>query len=319
MNEIPENKETEKKGSGRKYILIFSILLIAIAAGTFYWWYEANEDRNPSQPPGIGDEDEDDDDDLDDEISWHTKPKFEYEDMQAIGWSGLWAAKKDGLWGVVDVYNGVKYDFQYDEISFCSSHGMTFDKSQSEGESLTLSFRGERTWDCGHGSSNYYWDIKEDKLVYSAEGPPSYDNEEGVEFPTVVQQIEVTGLDSEEGWPNWDWEYWKKAGKFGIVEGTKLITPAEYDYLKEKIEGTQEYEDVEGENLGYNVAGWLVKSEKMKDTIYAAKKDGKAGFIDKNNHVLIPFVFQEADRFNGDIAAVKSDGLWGFIYSKRTF
>ncbi len=307
MNEIQENQESEQKASGRKGVLIFSIVLVLIGVGIFYWWYETNKEKNPTQPPGIGAEE---DGNKEDEISWHTKPKYTYEDMQAIGWSGLWAAKKDGLWGVVDVNDTVKYGFEYDSISFCSSHGMTFVKSQSIEDSLTLSFHGERTWDCGHGSSIYYWDIKERKLVHSAEGPPSY-NQEGVEVPTVVQEIEVTGFDPEEGWPNWDWEYWKQEGKYGIAEGTKLITPTEYDYLREKIEGTQEYEDVEG--LDYKVAGWFIPSEAMNNTIYAAKKDNKAGFIDKNNNVIIPFVFEETDRFNEDIAAVKSDGLWGFI------
>jgi hypothetical protein len=55
------------------------------------------------------------------------------------------------------------------------------------------------------------------------------------------------------------------------------------------------------------------------------KKDGKWGYINKNNEMVIPFLFMEAKRFYNGFASVKlsgenhySDGEWGIINKERT-
>ena len=46
----------------------------------------------------------------------------------------------------------------------------------------------------------------------------------------------------------------------------------------------------------------------------AVKKNGLWGYIDKGGEEVIPFLYEEADNFDdGCIAAVKKDGLWGAI------
>ena len=47
--------------------------------------------------------------------------------------------------------------------------------------------------------------------------------------------------------------------------------------------------------------------------MYAAKTDGKAGFINMYGEAVIPFIFEEADAFNNGVAAVKLNGKWGFV------
>ena len=43
-------------------------------------------------------------------------------------------------------------------------------------------------------------------------------------------------------------------------------------------------------------------------------KGGKCGYIDKNNDIVIPFVYDAATPFEGGEAKVKKDGRWGTIF-----
>jgi WG containing repeat len=46
---------------------------------------------------------------------------------------------------------------------------------------------------------------------------------------------------------------------------------------------------------------------------------GHWGFINKQNHFVIEYQYEDAMPFQGGIAAVKKDGKWGFITKSNRF
>ena len=53
------------------------------------------------------------------------------------------------------------------------------------------------------------------------------------------------------------------------------------------------------------------------NTLFLSKKDGKYGFVDKNNVVIINYIYDDATEQNEyGFAAVKQNGLWGSINSE---
>src|SRR5690606_6339280 len=43
------------------------------------------------------------------------------------------------------------------------------------------------------------------------------------------------------------------------------------------------------------------------------KRGGKWGYIDREENVIIPFIYEDAGSFSDGLASVKLDGKWGFI------
>ena len=46
---------------------------------------------------------------------------------------------------------------------------------------------------------------------------------------------------------------------------------------------------------------------------YLLLEKGQTGYIDKKGKVVIPLKYEDAHNFKEDMAAVKSNGKWGFI------
>lgn len=212
-------------------------------------------------------------------INWHTQPKYEYEDIAAIGNSGLWAAKKDSMWGVIDIDNTEKQAFKYNKCVIDSTCGGIL--LSTDGLPNILIYNDGRTEadHGGHGlTGENLWDTKNNKPLYVGDGTVKH--VDSLSGATVVYGAEVIGESIDLGLNIKVTE----PKVYGIAEGTKLITPLEYNMIKP-----------------------------IAEEVYAAKKDGKAGYIDKDNKVTMAFMFDETDSFNNGIAAVKLGGLWGFI------
>ncbi|MCL2703455.1 MAG: WG repeat-containing protein [Defluviitaleaceae bacterium] len=71
-------------------------------------------------------------------------------------------------------------------------------------------------------------------------------------------------------------------------------------------------------NMSY-VTGDAIKMKGFSEELTLVKQDGKWGYIDKDMEVVIPFVFEVAGCFWGDMALVSTDGeAYGFIRFKDT-
>ncbi len=60
----------------------------------------------------------------------------------------------------------------------------------------------------------------------------------------------------------------------------------------------------------------LYQWQELPDDYHVALRDGKFGFIDKNNHIVIPPKFDYAYDFHNGLAKVEINGKWGYINRK---
>ncbi len=81
-------------------------------------------------------------------------------------------------------------------------------------------------------------------------------------------------------------------------------------YLKLKVDDGYKY---------YNFKFEEKKNTEIltNNTLFLAKKDGKYGYVDKNNVVVVNYIYDDAtEQNNSGYVAVKKDGKWGAINSK---
>lgn len=147
----------------------------------------------------------------------------------------------------------------------------------------------------------------------------------------------------------------KKSGKYGIVnQSNETILKFEYSkisYRKEsrmvelekqgsvnseilnaKLEKQLEgiIEEVNTDKAyfkirledGYHYYNLNFEEKKVQDiltnhNLFLSKKDGKYGYVDKEDNVVVDYIYEEATEFNNyGYAAVKKDGKWGSINSQ---
>ncbi|AFY34459.1 WG repeat-containing protein [Calothrix sp. PCC 7507] len=122
--------------------------------------------------------------------------------------------------------------------------------------------------------------------------------------------------------------------KYGFIDITgKIIIPIEFDeasgfmfggIAKVKKNGLygcfdgkgKEVVAIEYEEIGNNSSScYDISEEEFKPSkpLIKAKKYGKWGYVDINNKIVIPFVFEDAHGFYNGLAAVKKDAKWGYI------
>ena len=92
-----------------------------------------------------------------------------------------------------------------------------------------------------------------------------------------------------------DWEDLKYGS---IDKNGNIIIPFEY--------GTTVFESDVDTTFSPDISGF-------SEGLAAVRKDGKWGFIDKTNRLVIPAIYDNANAFSEGFAAVEKDGKWGFI------
>ncbi len=127
----------------------------------------------------------------------------------------------------------------------------------------------------------------------------------------------------------------KEGGKYGIKNGDdEILVSPRYDTLVKKVRGFK--------YVGFKMEGKFGLLHKAKEIIpptyedmkpfsegmIPVKKDGKWGYINAQNEVLIPFDFEEVNSFNSIFisrsneyyyTSAKKDGKWGLIDKKGVF
>jgi hypothetical protein len=158
-----------------------------------------------------------------------------------------------------------------------------------EGPDVIFDMNGIVTslWHSEDCSSHVFWDSQENRL-FSSDRP-------GLGWPTSGHApIVVRGIRNVQPCnynPRWWYTYDViPGGRYGLVNGDKLVAPLEFERLH-----------VWGNT--WSSAG----------NIFAAKRSGRAGFIDGNGRELVPFVFEETRELRDGIAPVKFNGVWGLI------
>ena len=92
-----------------------------------------------------------------------------------------------------------------------------------------------------------------------------------------------------------------------ISEGIANGTLEKMDnYIVVYSENERKYYNFEGKEISY-------KDVKPGNGLYASKQGDKWGFVDENENVKVNYQFDFVTEFNGDVAGIKLQGLWGVI------
>ncbi|MDR1199948.1 MAG: WG repeat-containing protein [Prevotellaceae bacterium] len=120
----------------------------------------------------------------------------------------------------------------------------------------------------------------------------------------------------------------KLKGKWGYInhEGEIVIKPKYYAVynFRDDIARVERYENDEDYFINRNgnqtpVVPTKNKSRKLtprpenNSTVFQSVKNGKYGFVDKNNNWVIPAEFVGVRDFSDNLACVNQNGKWGFI------
>lgn len=251
---------------------------------------------------------------------WIKQPVYEYDDVTPfIEYSSCLDGDKlltsfshsliisEGKTGVIDCEGEVTIPVEKDiQIS---ANGEIFDK---EGNCLSVS--GENKEPEILENTEYYYDIKENKIIYNAVGITEY-TDYSDNAPKMLQCVSVASpIPNNEGFLDFDF-----LEKYVLVDQKgKLVIDTQFDACKSQTYGL----------FPVNKGGkWGYIDETGKNTIpyiyddacpfssgnAAVSKDGKAGFIDINGKVVVDFDFEQTRPAYQNKAWVRKDGKWGII------
>lgn len=107
--------------------------------------------------------------------------------------------------------------------------------------------------------------------------------------------------------------------KVGFIDlNGKVVIPLIYDIDNENIIGQTLYRQIEQDKNGEVSKETLLVSidseyVNFSEGLCAVVKNKKYGFIDKNNKIIIPLIYEAADNFHEEFAIIKLKGKYGLI------
>lgn len=236
-----------------------------------------------------------------------------FQDVTAI-YNGAVQVKKDNLWGLANSSGEIVIPCEYDWIS-TYSNGEAIAKKGTVISGIDSSANRLALL---HGEAATFSNFAENRLgLKTADGWLLADGN----FRIGNVYFEELGMFSDGGAPA------KLNGKWGIVDlsgGDWLLEP-EYDgIIQDKLgrsywdstvfvkSGSQVFLLVDGEQVGEAYED----ARPFAGGWAAVKKDGLWGFIDQEGTVRIDYQFEDALSFGQHLAAVKVDGKWGYVSLK---
>lgn len=231
---------------------------------------------------------------------------IEYEEIKNVYSEKIYVAKEDGTWKIVNTENKTSINMEYDDVKSLDGTYMIVEKDGKYGISLTT---GEEKISPQYESlQNIY------QNYYIAQKSDSYgviDTENNIKIDFNYKNITyIKGADIIEGESDkietdlFDRNFNLKLS--GIISELNV----EKGYMKIRIASDYKYYNFKFEERK--------NTELLKNnTLFLSKKDGKYGYVDKNNVVVVNYIYDDATEQNDSgYVAVKKDGKWGTINSK---
>lgn len=226
-----------------------------------------------------------------------------YEEAKYLGTSDMFAVKEAGIWKLVNKSGEVLIDGGYDNIIEAKGDNVVIVK---EGKYGVVNAKGEEkiapTYEELKYTFSIYYIAKKDGKY----GIINLDNQEVKEFIyTSMNYVED--------------------GEFIQADVSETETVVFDNNLSQKISGIiSEINTEKGyikayTNNEYKYYNFKFEEKSSSDlltanTLYLSKKDGKYGFVDKSNKVVVDYIFEDATEQNScGYAAVKQNGVWGSI------
>lgn len=228
-----------------------------------------------------------------------------YQEIYPIKANGMYHVKQDGVQKLIDKTGKTLIENQFDTIKEINlADEIIFTKNNQYG---IMNIDGTQKvapqyQELSYTSSNYYIAKKEGKYGI-------IDNNNEVKVPFEHPQI----------------TYRKEADFFELEQANAVETKIYNNKLEEVLTGIitevnipKGYARVrtQGEYKYYNFKFEEKTAQSLltTNTLYLSKQDGKYGYVDKENKIVVPYQYEDATEQNEfGFAAVKKDGKWGAI------
>lgn len=231
---------------------------------------------------------------------------IEYDDIKHVYSDNTYVAKQDGSWKIINVSEETSKDINYDNVKSINNGYVIVENSDKYG---IITVDGETKIEAQYDNltyiyQNYYIAQKDNKY-----GVINVENEIKIDF-TYKSLVYIKSANIIEGESDkietdlFDSSFNLKLS--GIV--SEINT--DKGYIKVRIDSDYKY---------YNFKFEEKKNTEIltNNTLFLSKKNGKYGYVDKNNVVVVNYIYDDATEQNDSgYVAVKKDGKWGTINSK---
>ena len=231
---------------------------------------------------------------------------IEYEEIKNVYSENVYIVKENGRWKIINTKNNTSENLEYDDIKSIDNTYMIVENAGKYGIAST---NGEEEIPPQYESlkniyQNYYI-AKKDNLY----GVIDTDNTIKIDFKykslAYIKDANIIEGDSDKIETDlFDKNFSLKLS--GIV--SEINT--DKGYMKVRVNSDYKY---------YNFKFEEKKNTEIltNNTLFLSKKDGKYGYVDKNNVVVVNYIYDDATEQNDSgYVAVKKDGKWGAINSK---
>lgn len=229
---------------------------------------------------------------------------IEYDQIKNVYSDNTYVAKKDGAWKIINNNNSI--DMKYDDVISIDNENIIVKEDNKYG---IISQTGQEEikpqYDELKNIYQNYYIAKKDNLY----GVINTNNEIKIDF-TYKKLVYVKSADIIEGESDkvetdlFDKNFSLKLS--GIVSEINV----DKGYMKVRVNSDYKYYNFKFEEKTNRE---ILKS----NTLFLSKKDGKYGYVDKDNVVVVNYIYDDATEQNeSGFIAVKKDGKWGAINSK---
>lgn len=231
---------------------------------------------------------------------------IEYEDIKHAYAENTYVAKENGRWKIINTKENSSVSMDYDDVKSINSTYMIVEKSGKYGIAQTT---GEEKVEPQYESlrniyQNYYI-AKKDNLY----GVVDTDNNIKIDFKyknlIYVKNANIIEGESD----NIETDLFDRNFELKL-SGIVSEINTDKGYMKVRVNSDYKY---------YNFKFEEKKNTEIlaNNTLFLSKKDGKYGYVDKNNVVVVNYIYDDATEQNDSgYVAVKKNGKWGAINSK---
>lgn len=231
---------------------------------------------------------------------------IEYNDIKHVYSDGIYIAKPNEKWQIINASENTTVDMNYDDAISIDSNNIIVKSSDKYG---IISTNGDIKIEPQYENLQYiyqnYYIAKKDNLS----GIIDVNGNVKIDF-TYKSLIYIKSADIIEGESDkvetdlFDRNFNLKLS--GIISEVNV----DKGYMKVRV------------NTDYKYYNFKFEEKKSQDiltanTLFLSKKDGKYGYVDKNNVVVVNYIYDDATEQNDSgYVAVKKNGKWGTINSK---
>lgn len=226
-----------------------------------------------------------------------------YEEVKYLNSKTIFAVKEAGVWKAINEDNQTIVNGGYDNIVEANSDNIVVIKNEKYG---VISSAGETKIEPTYEDLKYAFSIYYIAKQNGSYGIINTSNEKVIDFTyTKMTYIDNGGfIEADKSDTETTVFDNNLAQKF-----TGIISEVNVDkgFVKAYINGEYKYYNFKFEEKS-------VSDILTTNTLFASKKDGKYGYVDKSGKVVIDYIYDDAKEQNScGFAAVKKNGVWGSI------